>query len=275
VTICAPWFTVEEVQTDDGCGPCADPAVVDPAVLEEAIDAACEIVYELTDRDFPGVCTESVRPCGSNSRGAPLHHGLPLGEANSFVSYNWWHNNGWLCSCTPGRPCGCSHRHELDVGRSQLRSIESLTVDGTTYDSAASQAVARIEDWRYVVRIDGGSWPCCQDLNAALGDVDTFGVTFTYGGLPPVSIRRAAMILACQLALAYCGGDCDLPPNLTSLTRQGIQMAVVNLTQTVDGTIGLPAVDNAIAARRYSKHNRGAAIFSPDRGPKVRRVTWP
>lgn len=51
--------------------PC-DAAPFSDALVEDALNAASGILYVLSGRQFPGVCTETVRPCALRT-GEPRH----------------------------------------------------------------------------------------------------------------------------------------------------------------------------------------------------------
>lgn len=267
MTICAPWATVEEIQSEPACGKCADPADVDPAVLADALEAASEILYDLTFGDFPGICDESVRYCSQPGPSNPNPVLGVFGDVSVVPSVGLVDQNafarGWGCGCGGGRPsCGCSGHGEIDIGRRMVRDMIEVTVDGVVIDPLNY----RVEDYRYLVMTDGGAWACCSDLV----------LSYTYGSEPRTALKRAAMQLACQLALSWCNQPCDLPANMTSLTRQGVTVAVLGqVDANADGMLfGIRSIDAAIIAYRFSRQNRGAAISSPERGPTRRKITW-
>lgn len=263
MTICAPWATVGEIQTTPACGKCADAAVVDPGVLADAILAASEIIYDLTFHTFPGVCEETVRYCAQPSGPGWLAQTAQEGFVSTTLVDTNAISRGWACGCSGGRPgCSCSGLSELDIGRSQIRSITSVTIDGVVLDASAY----RVEDWRYLVRIDGGTWPCCSDLE----------FSYTYGSEPTTALKRAAMRLACEMALDWCDQPCDLPANLTNLTRQGVTVAVLgSVDMTADAPFGIRSIDAPILAFRFAQANQGAAIAGPSRSQTRRKITWP
>jgi hypothetical protein len=56
VPLCAPWTTVEEVQT------CPPYDVLSPEAVEWAVDAASDALYRASGEQFGGPCTETIRP---------------------------------------------------------------------------------------------------------------------------------------------------------------------------------------------------------------------
>lgn len=261
MTFCSPWATVEEVQGDEACSTrCAD---IDTALLEEALDAATQILYDLTEHNFPGVCEETVRYCAQPGGRGWVAETPSQGYANTTLVDTNAYARAWACGCGGGRPgCGCSRHAELDIGRSQVREVTSVTINGEVLSPAAYQ----VHDWRYLVRVDGASWPCCSDLE----------FSYEYGSAPNPALKRAAMRLACELARDWCSQPCDLPSNMTNLTRQGVTVAVLGAVDaTADAPFGIRSIDSAVMAWRYAQSHRGAALSGPHRSQTRRKVTWP
>lgn len=82
----------------------------------------------------------------------------------------------------------------------------------------------RLDNHRLLVRIDGGSWPTCQDLSYS--ETPDFAVTYIPGLDLPVQGQLAAGTLSCQLARRFCGAKCDLPANTTAVSRQGVSITI-------------------------------------------------
>jgi hypothetical protein len=144
----------------------------------------------------------------------------------------------------------------------------------------AADGIFRIDDHQYLVRLDGQGWPCCQDMTAdpTLGEPNTFQVSYDYGKLPPIGGVRAAASLACQLALAcdptaVDNGACRLPKRITSITRQGVTLAVLDpLTLFAEGRTGIPEVDLWLESLRYGDAHRRASVLIPGRWQTARRA---
>lgn len=268
MTVCTAWATVEDVQ---GCSACA--TVEDEGVLSDMIDVASDVLFALSGYRFPGVCSDTVRPCG----GRPGQDGpIRAGEGGGISTRSSAAGISVGCGCSSPRSCGCGGVSEITLGGWPLVSVTSVKVDGDTLASARY----RIDDQRYLVRLpeaDGTkqSWPCCQDVTLASTEDDTFEVTFTYGQAPPASGELAARVLACELALACSGGECQLPKRVTSIVRQGIgiSMAIDPMTFLSDGLTGIYEVDLFLGAHGPSRTKRmPAAIVNPDIHRAIRRA---
>lgn len=253
---CSPWAT-----TGDVCSPCDDYAL-DVTLLEDSIQMASDVLYNLTGRRWPGECIDVVRPQARwRASAAPA----------------WWPGDssskwGW-CSCSRGRETGCSSVSEVRLPG------EGLVDPATIYVKIDGSAFAnwRLDDDRWLVRTDGEGWPCCQRLELDDAEPDTWSITYTRDGAPPVGGRIAAASLGCQLALAcqpeaVDAGACRLPKRITSITRQGVTIAVLDpLTLFADGQTGLAEVDLWVASVIAGDQRRRANVLIPGRPRAVRR----
>jgi hypothetical protein len=236
--VCTRWAEIEDLPED-----CAE-EVTDANVLEDALDFASDLLFVLSGRQFPGECTSTVRP--------ECRH-----------------------TCRSDRVCRCAV-HEIKLGRSPILEIEEVLIDGEVLDPA----FYRVDDWATLVRLpdaDGSRppWPSWQrlDLDAAIDD-RTFEVTFTHGRNPPAAGRIAAAYFACEMARNWTPGvECKLPKRITSITRQGVSMAILDPFRFLDnGRTGIYEVDLFLSAYNSGGVRRRAAVASPDVGPRARRA---
>jgi hypothetical protein len=163
----------------------------------------------------------------------------------------------------------------IGLGRSPLISIEEVTIDAGTLDSGSY----RIDDGKWLVRQDSQGWPTCQDLGRPIGDPCTFSVSFTFGQAPPKAGENAAALLASEAYKSQTpslAGSCKLPSRISSITRQGVSMAVLDpMSFMKDGFTGIYAIDLFIRAYNPSKQIRKPMVYSPDMANLGRRQTWP
>lgn len=256
---CTPWATVADVSS-----PCDD-YEFDEALLEDALQVASDVLFDLTGRAWAGSCTEVVRPC-SRYRAT--------GHAGGWHDGRTW--AGW-CGCARRRSCGCSRLSEIRLGGYPITGITAVKVDGDTLDPS----LHRVDDHRWLVRLpdpDGTNpgWPCCQDLALPDTDEGTFSVEYVYGVEPPRGGVRAAASLGCQLALAWSPetvGQCRLPKRVTTIARQGVTLAVLDpLTLFRDGLTGLSDVDLWVASVWMGRKRRRSTVVVPGQGRAVRRA---
>lgn len=91
--------------------------------------------------------------------------------------------------------------------------------------------------------------------------VERVEVRYTYGSPPPAPVERAIEELSGEIEKAMSGsGKCKLPERVTSVTREGLSMALIDPQDFLDkGRTGLPRVDmvlstyNPLGSRRRAK----------------------
>ena len=259
--LCTPWVTTFDLE--DRCDVPATATLFDE---ENAIQAASEILHILTGRQYPGVCSEILRPCPSPGY-LPQDSGLPFGWYPIHIG-GVWLNSGW-CGCHSSADCGCACIPQLELGRDDVQTVDQVTIDGVILDPGAY----RLDHQRWLVRIDGGTWPCCQDLTEPTTETGTWSVTITYGRPIPTSLENAALVYACELVKAKVGVDCALPARVQTLTRQGVSMTLLDPQEFLTfGRTGLYEVDMVIAAYNPEGLRRRATAWSPEVKGRARRT---
>lgn len=202
-------------------------AIIDPLTQAEILTQATEVAFQGSGRIFPGLCTASTRPC------------LACSGNCACCSWGYWGNYwGW------GGGCCCEPRESLDLGTAwPVTNVLQVLVDGVVVLPAAY----RLDDWRYLVRIDGGVWPRCQDLELdenTPGSSPTWRVDYEYGRPPPALGLRAVTAFACELAKACLDIPCQLPKRVTTLTREGVTMGLLDPFQFLaEGRTGIYEMD--------------------------------
>lgn len=262
MTLCGPWLDPDALTL---CEQPADQPGQDR--LARAVEVATWLVYWASGRQYSGVCTDTVRPC-SRSAGAQR------------LSYPWGGSRpiGTMagCGCDGADLLGCACQRHPNV-KLPGGPIIDATVD---IDGAPFTAFTVVSD-RWLVRSDGGSWPCCQDLGKADGEPGTWTVTYRYGRAVPAPLLAAAEYLACQLAASWCIGDgcpeCKLPERLTSLTYEGATVAALDPFQFLDqGRFGIPQVDYAVSqANPGGLQRTGKAVTAGTLLGRAHRVRTP
>lgn len=166
-------------------------------------------LWEATMRRF-GNCPVTILPCNQGCSS--------YGSSPPWVPYRT--AAGWVnVGCNRcGNDCSCTHVDQIILPTSG--TVTEVVVDG----SELSEDAWRVYNRKILARIDGGTWPTCQDL--AYATTPEFSVTYTPGNDVPAMGQLAAGSLICQLARRLCGQSCDLPANATNVSRQGVSIVL-------------------------------------------------
>lgn len=274
---CQPYIT----QLDLCCvvsGAFPDPCLVegqpiDPTKIEGAIQAASELMWASTGRQF-GICSVKIRPCKKSC--GPCD--LPFFENWSYFGWGfdqfpwvpYFQNGIWTnvnpCDCQGG--CSCTKICEVPLPY-PVSGISEVKVDGVVL----APTEYRVDDYKTLVRLGGECWPRCQDLNLADTEVGTFSITVSYGRQVPFLVKQGTAELACQLLKACVGADCQLPQRISSMTRQGITVGFLDTMNFLEkGRTGIYLVDLAINTFNPRRLQKNASVYSVDNEPRWRRA---
>lgn len=269
---CEVWSSEDEVRA---CCSGLDPAFD----LTAAIRFASAILYRLSGRQFPGVCTRTIWPC--SGRGCGCTCGGCGGGCNTLGGDWFWAfdpypsfplpngaGSGWVNCSGCSRDSCCLPSVDLPA---TVNEITEIVIDGEILDPAAYA----IQAYRRVVRVDGGSWPCSNAFGD-VGDPDTWTITYEYGKPVPLDGRLAASIFACQIALARCGGDSCLPARLKEISRQDVDMAFADPMEFIGlGQTGIYEVDMWLESVNPGFITRGNKSQRLRRRARVHRADAP
>lgn len=256
---------------------CPDWDTVDPAIQTQALTYAKTILWSSTGRQF-GLCELTVRPCGRICQNCP--GGYYWGGEGTWIPYIW--NGNWYnCWCGEGPGCNnCDPACQVYLP-GPVYSILSVQVGGVSLPVSGSEFFVLDQQW--LVRAnasttdddDGHCWPSCSNQNLPPGDPDAFEVTYLRGLSVPDALAQATATLACEFAKACMGGICRLPSRVSSITRQGVTISMVDIMDTLrNGLTGLWEVDQLIMAYNPGGLRGRTRFYSPDfREP--RQITWP
>lgn len=227
---------------------------------------AVQILDSLTGRRF-SQCAVNYRPCrpkcgmwsgyltwpvnASSMSGSGVPWMIP------YIDNGIWRN----CGCTGG--CSCRARCEVPFP-GPVADVSEVMIDGLVLDPSAY----RLDKYRgnpVLVRTDGECWPECQDMELGPEDVGAFTITYRPGELLPTAGAIAAGLLACEFAKACVGADCVLPQQLASLSRNGVEVTVVDPTTFLEnGLTGIAQVDLWIRSVNPARRIRTSKVYSPD-----------
>ena len=203
--LCSAWTTSEEVAL---C--CSAEVGSDVDAFDSAVVSASRVLYMLSGRQYPGVCTKvGVRPCrtGCGCDWQMLSRGYVI-----------WHGDMWGCD---GVACGCEPLSMVELAGYPVREILEVKIDGVVLADTEYEVKSR----RFLIRKNNGVWPGCQ--NQSLDDTEegTWSVSYEHGAPPPPEGIDAAAELACEIYKSCDASlelECILPQGITRIVRQGI-----------------------------------------------------
>lgn len=209
-----------------------------------------------------GTCPISVRPCAERCapqgtyRPAIAGGGYP-GLQPFVIGRPYLGGTAWIsaCGCRPSG-CNCSDVQSVvlpgPVGRVVRVMIDGVELPREDY---------RVLNGTRLVRLDGGTWPLCQDPAAA--DDEGLVVTYYRGAAPNRMTAFAAGILANEYILLWAqNAECRLPANLQSMSRSGESYEFGE--SFPNGRTGIFEVDSVIEI--YNPHGLRSPVIiaSPD-----------
>lgn len=224
-----------------------------------AIAHATMILWAATGRRF-GLCEVTVRPCGAHTTSSLWGY---VSDGATWVPYIDYAGTWRSTPACEGGDCAPNSQVWLP---GPVAAVVEVVQDGDVVDPSAYQ----VDDGRWLVRVDGGSWPPAVDLST---NTDRFEVTYLRGTEPPAALLDAAGVLACEFAKARTDQECRLPARMTSLARQGVQVSFLDTDSlTKRGLTGIPEVDRVIVALNPHGLASRPKVISPDMpAPRMRR----
>lgn len=250
--------------TGPATGPCEDyttwdeitacsstPPAIDPAAQALVVEVASETIWGLLGERYTGGCERTVMPCWRR-------------RCSTWLGYSGGYIGSGYVSETEGcGSCSCTPIYKLDLGALPVWGVSSVFVDGVELLNDVGQAY-RVEDYRYVVRVDGLSWPRCQG---------TWEITYTYGMRIPARARRAASLLGLEFAKQCAGLECGLDPRTETYSREGL---TVRLSAPADmvakGYTGIVTVDLLLGS--LGGRGGGGGLVDLSTANRDRQETW-
>lgn len=256
---CSPWIGADEVLALQGL------STLDPELAQVAALASSEWLYRKSAMLFPGSCgpvtvRPVARPLDVDTRSSAF---LPMGYVASGI---YGRATGVISTYGTLRP------PEVDLGPYPVTQVTEVKIDGVVIPPAEYA----LQDQRKLVRmrIDVSAvptqrrgWPTSQVLDLPDTEVGTFSVTFMYGTPPPQLGIVAARAAAKYLGDVMLGSPDRLPSRMTSISRQGISVAVLDTMTYLDtGWTGITEVDHFISTYNPTHAVRAPTVWSPDLG---------
>ena len=238
-----PWIELEDLMDEDPSGVlCPLPDSVSELAAFSAIEIASAVLYEVTGRRWSGLDSAVVRPSAEDT-------------SNKFQVPFWNETWGSFASVEGS----CVPTDTLNLGYFPVVSVTDVKINGITIATNLYQ----LQDRKFLVRVDGGVWPCTQNLSAAPTQPDTFAVSVVHGIEPPEAGKHACAVYAAELAKSFCNLDCALPQRTQYMTRQGISTIMLDPLNVIErGMIGLPTVDAWVRAVNPHQRRKRSQIIS-------------
>lgn len=228
IGVCNPWVTTEDFLN------CCD-AVDDstpPEMIENAIKIASDTLYILSGSQFKGICQRETtlvkQTCVDNS-----------------LRKKWFRPN------------------EIDIGYWPVTEIISVTFNEVEQDLDNF----RINDYRYLERLDEKKWPTQYGE-----DYQDVVVTFNYGIKPPPLGVEAAKAIAAEVMKACLNKECSLPDRATHISRRGVSITISDYEALAQDFIGIFLVDLFLQAVNPTKARIQSFVTRPGHAAKTRRL---
>lgn len=238
---------------DTGC--CADWAGYSADLKAKATAYATLVLWAATGRRF-GLCETVVRPCGRTVTGAWAGNfwGGEGGILAPYILDGVWYN----CACGGG--CVACEPSCQVLLPGPVAAVTEVVVGDEVIDEEAY----RVDDGKWLVRIDGECWPDTVDLDVSSGD-GFFEVTYDMGVAVPTALAQAAGTLACEYAKGCLGQDCQLPQRVSSIIRQGVQITMPDVDFLLErGLTGVQSIDHVIVALNPRGLSHRPRLYTPD-----------
>lgn len=249
---CTDWITEEDVAA------CCSVEASSGDIFAEVIGPAQSLLYELSGRKYAGLCGPvTVRPCRDNCACFPAQRlAYASGGSRLLWTGEWWGSPG----------CGCGCLSQVKLAGYPVQEIAEVKIDG----EVIAPSEYRLDEQRYLSRLNNTYWPACQDMSLDDTEEGTFSVSYFYGEEPPALGVSAAAQLACELYKECDTGECALPKGTTRVTRQGIVIEKLafsswGYSRERGWHTGLPLVDAFLSAYNPSALIRRPTFWAPGR----------
>jgi len=249
----------------------------DRALWERMLLHASLRTFTATDGRFRGCCEATIRPCPRRVVCGP---GGRLPDPGD-VSWPWpafpamvqavpepLLVNCWACTCRQER-CSCASLETIRLPWLPVRSVTEVLIDGEILDPSA---YTLFPGTNVLGRIDGGTWPTCQDQAKPTTEEGTWSVTFKHGLDLPEDAKDLVAGFACALVKRCKGKPCGLPDGILVVKRPGVEYAVVDPQEyRKQGLTGYRPLDDWIMALRAGHARERPRLWSQFQRPTAMR----
>lgn len=242
--------------------PWAAPADIAPTLLNNVTDLndqvvgtylelASEILYYLS----------GSRWAGSGGTDTATFRSWPQGAGQGSWPYmvTWGQTGNWLYGSLmdnwlypPINQFVGTHLAPMAIRlpHEPITAITAVTVDGNPFTAF------RLTRAGWIERTDNLPW---------LVAMDTTTISYTWGIDPPDGGKNSAVAFAVELIKHHYGKACRLPQRVTSITRQGLSMAILDpMVFLPNNQTGIVEVDYWLQAVNPHHRTSRARVWSPD-----------
>lgn len=269
---CSQWISGPDLAVKMGLAYETSPDRFDTAAFDATI-----AMYEISGRQFPGICERKVRPPRIQSCACWLTGPVSYGMGPWYWTTTPWGFGGWGWYNEQGDKFGCAPMSRIKLAGTAHEIVE-VKLDGVVmpeFDPVTHARNWRLDKWRYLTRMDDPSvspaqprfWPGCQNMSLDDDQPGTLSVKYKWGVDVPQLGRDAALEIAEQLYVAFGGDDCLLPAGVTRVDRQGIvvERGLLQNWAVAGKAVGLVHVDLFLQAYcAGQRRGRKSSVWSPD-----------
>lgn len=219
------------------------------AARDAAEDMAVEVLFNLSGRQF-GVCPVIARPCVTQCMSYDTS--IPITGLGWFPIFELGKWRNVSCGCTGS----CTRSGESVIHLAgPVGEVTAVTVGGVVMDPSQY----RVEG-DYLIRVGGAAWPD-QDLLRPLDEPGTWSVEYTKGRPVPPGVGVLVGMLAAEFFAACVGGKCKLPRRTRSVSRNGVQIDMIDPTDIyAEGLTGIPQIDLWLSSVNPNKLMRRSRV---------------
>lgn len=234
----------------------------EPAQQGLATAIAAFVLWALSGRQF-GLCTRTVRPCPPPRPPFEVVHAPARGSNLYTGMYGPWQLAG-MCGHLGGT-ADCTRGHAYPLP-GPVAAITEILIDGAVLDPGNYRT-----DGNSVIRTDA-RWPASQDLTLEATEPGTWAITYLQGNAVPVAGQYATGLLAGEILKALrSDAACRLPSRAQSVSRQGVDVQLINPDEFLSGRRGGPgghtgirAVDLWLSSVNPHRLAQPPRVWSPD-----------
>lgn len=263
--VCTPWMEPDELTL---CKPDTFATPEDAALV---LAGANDLLYVASARQFPGVCSDTIRPASTNLPGIA---GMSVGAWPRTSDGGTWAPFGGV-DLLPEATFGGVGGVRGDSVLSGFRVASTVRLPGNPIIEVTDVQIGDVHlthgvdffivDDTWLIRANGLSWPWTERMDRA-DTQDLWAIEYTFGTPPPSAGIIALNSLTCELGLAFKKDTaCRLPKRLQSITREGMTAVILDPFSFLDkGRFGVYEIDSFIAAVNPDGLDRDGKVLNVD-----------